>query len=89
MKAEKTSPDLRDIYAEALLAAGRYADAEPLVWQLFEQNPNRMSQVTALIGQLVDAEQDEAAVSLARKLGQSQAKRGERRPFVALMQDIT
>jgi diguanylate cyclase (GGDEF)-like protein len=79
---------LRDIYAEALLAAGRFADAEPLVWQLFEQNPNRMSQVTALIGQLVDAEQDEAAVSLARKLGQFQAKRGERRQFVTVMQDI-
>jgi diguanylate cyclase (GGDEF)-like protein len=85
----KASLQLRDIYAEALLAAGRYADAEPLVWHLFEQNPNRMQQVTALIGQLVDAEQDEAAVSLARKLGQFQAKRGERRQFVAVMQEIT
>src|SRR3984885_8493575 len=88
VNAGKTSPELRDIYAEALLAAGRYADAEPLVWQQFEQNPNRMSQVTALIGQLVDAEQDDAAVSLARKLGQFQAKRGERRQFVVVMQDI-
>lgn len=84
----KTSPVLRDVYAEALLAAGRYADAEPLVWQLFEQNPNRMSQVTALIGQLVDAGSDEAAVKLARKLGQFQAKRGERRQFLAVMQEI-
>jgi diguanylate cyclase (GGDEF)-like protein len=88
VNAGKTSPELRDIYAEALLAAGRYADAEPLVWQQFEQNPSRMSQVTALIGQLVDAEQDDAAVSLARKLGQFQAKRGERRQFVVVMQDI-
>ena len=88
VNAGKTSPVLRDIYAEALLAAGRYADAEPLVWQLFEQNPNRMAQVTALIGQLVDGDQDEAAVSLARKLGQVQAKRGDRRQFIAVMQDI-
>jgi diguanylate cyclase (GGDEF)-like protein len=88
VNAGKTSQELRDIYAETLLAAGRYADAEPLVWQLFEQNPNRMSQVTALIGQLVDGEQDDAAVSLARKLGQFQAKRGERRQFVAVMQEI-
>ena len=88
VNAGKTSPELRDIYSEALLAAGRYADAEPLVWQQFEQNPSRMSQVTALIGQLVDAEQDDAAVSLARKLGQFQAKRGERRQFVGVMQDI-
>ncbi len=88
VNAGKTSQVLRDIYAEALLAAGRYADAEPLVWQLFEQNPSRMVQVTALIGQLVDGEQDDAAVSLARKLGQFQAKRGERRQFVSVMQDI-
>jgi diguanylate cyclase (GGDEF)-like protein len=89
VNAGKNSPQLRETYAEALLAAGRYADAEPLVWQLFEQNPTRMQQVTALIGQLADAEQDEAAVSLARKLGQLQAKRGERRQFLAVMQEVT
>jgi diguanylate cyclase (GGDEF)-like protein len=89
VNAGKNSPQLREIYAEALLAAGRYADAEPLVWQQFEQNPARMPQVTALIGQLADADQDEAAVALARKLGQLQAKRGERRQFVAVMQEVT
>jgi diguanylate cyclase (GGDEF)-like protein len=86
--AGKNSQELRDVYAEALLAAGRYAEAEPLVWQLFEQNPNRIQQVTELVGQLLDAEQDETAVSLARKLGQFQAKRGERRQFLASMQDL-
>jgi diguanylate cyclase (GGDEF)-like protein len=89
VNAGKNSQPLREIYTEALLAAGRYAEAEPLAWQLFEQNPNRMPQVTALIGQLVDTEQDDAAVSLARKLGQFQAKRGERRQFVAMLQEIT
>ena len=89
VNAGKNSQQLQEIYAEALLAAGRYAEAEPLVWQLFERNSSRMPQVTALIGQLVGAEQDEAAVSLARKLGQFQAKRGERRQFLAVMQEIT
>jgi diguanylate cyclase (GGDEF)-like protein len=89
VNAGKNSPQLREVYGEALLAAGRYADAEPLVWQLFEQNPSRMPQVTTLIGQLADAEQNEAAVGLARKLGQFQSKRGERRQFVAVMQEIT
>jgi diguanylate cyclase (GGDEF)-like protein len=89
VNAGKTSPEMRDVYTEALLAAGRYADAEPLVWQRFEQNPNRIQQVTALIGQLMDGGQDEAAVTLARKLGQFEAKRGERRQFLAVMQEIT
>jgi diguanylate cyclase (GGDEF)-like protein len=89
VNAGKNSVQLREIYAEALLAAGRYAEAEPLVWQLFEQNPNWMPQVKGLIGQLMDAEQDVAAVLLARKLGQVHAKQGERRQFLALMQEIT
>jgi diguanylate cyclase (GGDEF)-like protein len=88
VNAGKTSPELRDIYGEALLAAGRYADAEPLVWQRFEQNPIRIQPVIALIGQLMDADQDEAAVALARKLGQFEAKRGERRQFLAVLQEI-
>ena len=88
VNAGKASLELRDTYAEALLAAGRVADAEPLIWDLFEQNPNRMQQVTALIGQLLDAEQEEAAVALARKLEQFQRRRGERRQFIAALQEI-
>lgn len=86
--AGKNSPELREVYCEALLAAGRYAEAEPLVWQMFEQNPGRLSQVTTLVGQLMDSEQDETAVALARKLGHLQTKRGERRQFVSAMQDL-
>ena len=54
VNAGKNSQQLLEIYTEALLAAGRYVEAEPLVWQLFEQNPTRMPQVTALIAQLVE-----------------------------------
>ena len=88
VNAGNNSPQLREIYAEALLAAGRYEEAEPLVWHLFEKNPQRVAQVTALIVQLLEAEQDEPAVNLARKLGHFHAKRGERRQFLATMQEI-
>jgi diguanylate cyclase (GGDEF)-like protein len=88
VNAGNPSPVLRDLYGEALLAAGRYGDAEPLVWQMFEENPKRITQVTALIGQLLDAGKEDAAVGLARKLGQFQSKRGERRQFLPMMQEI-
>jgi len=81
-------PALRETYADALLAAGRHAEAEPLVWQLFEQNPGRVQQVIGLIGSFLDADQDQAAVALARKLEQFQRRRGERRQFIAIMEDI-
>ena len=41
-----------------------------------------------LIGLLVDAQQDAEAVALARKLEQFQHNRGDRRAFVAMMQDV-
>jgi tetratricopeptide (TPR) repeat protein len=88
MKAGEVAPALRETYADALVAAGRFVDAEPLVWQLFEANPARVRQVIALIGSLLDAEQQEAAVALARKLEQFQRRRGERRQFIAIMEDL-
>lgn len=89
MNSGQVTPALREAYADALVAAGRYAEAEPLVWQLFEQNPARVQQVIALIGNLLDGEQNDAAVALARKLEQFQRRRGERRQFIAIMEDIT
>ena len=89
MNSAEVTPALRETYADALVAAGRHAEAEPLVWQLFEQNPARVQQVIALVGNLLDGEHDDAAVALARKLEQFQRRRGERRQFIAIMEDIT
>ena len=89
MSAEQVTVELREAFASALVAAGRYTEAEPLVWQLFELNPSRVQQVIGLIGNLLDGEQDEPAVALARKLEQFQRRRGERRQFIAIMEDIT
>ena len=87
--AGQVTPEFREIYADALVAAGRFTEAEPLVWQLFEANPGRVQQVIALIGSLLDGKEEDAAVALARKLEQFQRRRGERRQFIAIMEDIT
>src|SRR6202007_1880326 len=55
----------------------------------FETNPGRVQQVIALVGNLLDGQLDDAAVALARKLEQFQRRRGERRQFTAIMEDIT
>ncbi|MFI5102436.1 MAG: diguanylate cyclase domain-containing protein [Terriglobales bacterium] len=82
------SLELRDLYAQALLAADRCVDSEPLVWQMFEQNPTRMHQVVSLIGKMIDSELDAEAVELARKLEAFQRRRGERRSFITTMQEL-
>jgi tetratricopeptide (TPR) repeat protein len=88
LNSGEVSTELRETYANALLAAGRYTEAEPLVWQLFELNPARVQQVITLIGNLLDGDQEDASVALARKLEQFQRRRGERRQFIAIMEDI-
>jgi diguanylate cyclase (GGDEF)-like protein len=82
------SVELRDLYAQALLTANRCLDSEPLIWQMFEQNPARMHQVVSLIGKMIDLELDAEAVALARKLEAFQRRRGERRSFIVTMQEL-
>src|SRR5450631_2127773 len=89
MNSGQVTPALRETYADALVAAGRHAEAEPLVWALFELNPARVQQVIEVVGHLLDSEQDDLEVGLARQLEQFQRRRGERRQFIAIMEDIT
>lgn len=80
--------ELKDLYAQALLLADRCLECEPLIWALFEQNPARIPQVVGLIGKMIDSELDAEAVALARKLEAFQRRRGERRSFIATMQEL-
>ncbi len=86
--AGDASLELLDLYAQALLLAGRCAESEPLIWQLFEHNPGRMHQVVNLIGKMIDSELDAESVALARKLEAFQRRRGERRSFITTMQEL-
>ncbi|HEY7617153.1 MAG TPA: GAF domain-containing protein, partial [Terriglobales bacterium] len=87
--AGNASEDLRDAYGRALLGANRLVDAEPILWEIFEQHPVRIQQVLDLIGAMIDAELDKEAVALARKLEQFQRRRGERKSFINQMQEIS
>jgi tetratricopeptide (TPR) repeat protein/GGDEF domain-containing protein len=86
--AGSASPEFRDLYSKALWSANRLSEASPLVWQIFEQNPSRIEQVRDLIGALLDSQLDGEAVVLAKKLEHFQRCKGERRAFLAMMQDI-
>ena len=88
VQSGNSSYELRDLYAQALLAAERYVDCEPLIWTLFEENPARIHQVVNLIGLMLDSELDVEAVALTRKLEVFQRRRGERRSFVTTVQEL-
>ncbi len=82
-------PEFREAFAKALLAANRLTEAVPIVWRLFELDPSSTKNVANLIGALMDAEQDAEAVGLARRLEEYQNKKGERRSFLTMMQELT
>jgi diguanylate cyclase (GGDEF)-like protein len=83
------SEEMRDTYAKALLAANRLADAEPIMWQLFEENSSRVQEIANLIGLFIDGQQDSEAVALGRKLEQYHRRKGDRRAFLTMIQDIS
>jgi GGDEF domain-containing protein/tetratricopeptide (TPR) repeat protein len=86
--AGSASAEIKELYAKALLGTNQLAEAEPLIWQQFEENPARLPEVVDLIGRFLDADQDKEAVALSRKLEQQQRRRGERKAFASMMQDI-
>jgi len=89
VNAGGASEEMRETYGKALLAASRLKDAEPVVWQLFEEEPARAQEIAKLMGLYMDAEQDADAVALAGKLGEYYQRKSDRRPFLAMMQEIT
>jgi diguanylate cyclase (GGDEF)-like protein len=86
--APGAAPQVCEAYAKALLSANRLAEAAPVIWQLFEFDPATMKNVVNLIGSLLDAEQDADAVELARKLGDHQRLKGDRRAYLSMMQEL-
>jgi diguanylate cyclase (GGDEF)-like protein len=87
--AGSSSEEMRDTYAKALLTANRLSDAEPILWQMFEENPARVQEVANLIGLFINGQQDAEAVALGRKLEQYHRRKGDRRAFLAMIQDIS
>lgn len=87
--AGTATQEMREAYSRALLSANRLSDAEPIVWEMFEQQPGRIQQVLDLIGAMIDGQLDHEAVGLARKLEQFQRRRGERKNFLSEMQEIS
>jgi tetratricopeptide (TPR) repeat protein/GGDEF domain-containing protein len=85
---EKATSEVRDLYGRALIGTGRLAEAEPILWELFEQNPERVQQIMDLVAALLDAQQDAAAVALARKLERFQRGKGNRREFVGMFSQL-
>jgi diguanylate cyclase (GGDEF)-like protein len=85
----KGLPELRELYAHALMAAKRPAEAEPFTWELFEKDPKQLEEVASLVGVYLDVSDTRGALQLAKKLEGHETSAGRRREFVTSMYEMS
>ena len=85
----KGLPELRELYAHALMAAKRPAEAEPYTWELFEKDPQQLEEVASLVGVYLDINDTRGAMELAKKLESHETAAGRRREFITSMYEMS
>jgi diguanylate cyclase (GGDEF)-like protein len=82
-------PELRELYAHALMAAKRPAEAEPYTWEAFEKDPQQLEEVASLVGVYLDVNDTRGALELAKKLEDHETVAGRRREFITSMYEMS
>src|SRR5438270_3453999 len=85
----KGLPEIRELYARALMAARRPAEAEPYAWELFEKDPQQLEEMAALIGVYMDVTDTRGALELAKRLEEHETAAGRRREFITSMYEMS
>ena len=85
----KGLPELRELYAHALMAAKRPAEAEPYTWEAFEKDPQQLEEVASLVGVYLDINDTRGAMELAKKLESHETAAGRRREFITSMYEMS
>ncbi len=86
--AAGSPPELRQAYGLALLSAHRTAEAEPVLWQLYEHDPAGIDELFELLRMLIDGGDDANAVRLAVLLEDRELKAGRRREYITSIIDL-
>jgi GGDEF domain-containing protein/tetratricopeptide (TPR) repeat protein len=85
----KGLPEIRELYARALMAAKRPAEAEPYAWEQFEKDPQQLEEIVSLIGVYLDVNDTQGALGLAKKLEDHETVAGRRREFITSMYEMS
>jgi diguanylate cyclase (GGDEF)-like protein len=85
----KSTPELRELYAHALMAARRPAEAEPFAWELFAKDPRQLEEMTSLVGVYLDVGDAKGAVALAQKIDGHESRAGRQREFLTAIYEVS
>jgi tetratricopeptide (TPR) repeat protein len=84
-----STPELRELYAHAMMAAHRPAEAEPHAWELFVKDPRQLEEIASLVGVYLDMGDTRGALNLAHKIEDHETRAGRRREFVTAMFEMS
>src|SRR6266853_805142 len=85
----KGLPELRELYAHALMAAKRPAEAEPYTWEAFEKDPQQLEEVASLVSVYLDINDTRGALELTKRLEEHETAAGRRREFITSMYEMS
>jgi diguanylate cyclase (GGDEF)-like protein len=85
----KSTPELRELYAHALMAARRPAEAEPFAWELFQKDPRQLEEIASLVGVYLDVGDTPGALSLARRMEDRETAAGRQREFLTAIYEMS
>ena len=85
----KGLPEIRELYAHALMAAKRPAEAEPYAWELFEKDPQQLEEMVSLVGVYLDVSDTRGALELAKRLEDHETLAGRRREYITSMFEMS
>jgi diguanylate cyclase (GGDEF)-like protein len=85
----KSTSEVRELYAHALMAARRPAEAEPYAWELYEKDSRQLEEVASLVGVYLDIGEAESAVALARRIDERETRAGRQREFLTAMYEAS
>lgn len=82
-------PELRELYAHALMASKRPAEAEPYAWELYERDPQQLEEMASIVGVYLDINDTTGALQLAKRLEEHETSAGRRREFITSMFEMS
>ncbi len=87
-RGPEATHESRAAYGRALLAVGRAKDAEPFLWELFQQDPGQTAQVMRLLEQMLENGEWDDAIALARRLEEHQRRLGRLGEHASMMAQV-
>lgn len=85
----QSTPEIRELYAHAMMAARRPKEAEPHSWDLFIKDPRQLEEIASVVGVYLDTGDTSGALALSQRIEEHETRAGRRREFLTAMFEMS